>query len=550
MRVLGEKAVRETRILYIEKRTAMARLTPSVPTEDDMFLVQESAEKGISFSWVPTPEAAEYEMAVSATTDMQNAPVRRSSKQAWLTLSGTDASPLSTPATWYWAVRWKDDEGNLSPYSAPRRLRGVDGALAVRLVFPPDGYAIADSLIAGTRFGWKSYVAANAVFQLSSDKSFSTIAWEEPSGTGTLIGKPWKTGTWYWRIRTLNAAGSVFHDTEPRTFTVVDPLPAPTVVGPAPDSAFYLQKNDSYTISWDKVSRADYYQFALYSLAESGAPILRASSTLDGTSIDVPMGRYPPGAFRLTLQAFGVDKESSTRLIGFAGQTEFSYKLITRMSLSTPANNSQLDGLDVWRHGVRLSWAVPDPPDSSEILIASDPDFRSVVARAAGGTGDFRTARLPAGNYYWSVRGRLFGFDVSAEQMRRFTVLPIPPLEPPKRLSPQGGHRFTAKELRDLTAIDFSWADVPGATRYVFDLYHGDDALPVISSDSLGKPRFALEDFTLLANGDYRWTVSAKAFDNQGSLEQDGMAAESRFSISVPALRAPALKPKETYYGR
>jgi hypothetical protein len=550
MSVLGEKSVRQARILNIEKRTEMAKLVPSAPAEDTMFLVQESAEKGVSFSWVPTPEAAEYEVAVSATSDMENASIRRTSTQAWLRLPGSDATPLSKPATWYWAVRWKDDEGNLSSYSTPRRLRGVDGALAVRLVFPPEGYMIADSLISTTRFGWKSYVAANAVFQLSSDKSFSTIAWEEPSDTGTLIGKSWKPGTWYWRIRTVNAEGSVFHDTAARTFTVVDPLPGPTVLSPAPDSAFYLRKDDPYTISWDKVPAADYYQFALYSLEESGTMTLRTSSTLDGTRTEVPLGRYPPGSYRLTLQAFGVDKESSTRLIGFVRQAEFSYKLITRMSLSTPANDVQLDGLDARRRGVRLTWAVPDPPDSSEILISRDPDFRAIVARAAGSSGDFIAARLPAGSYYWSVRGRLCGFDVSAREMRQFTILPIPPLQAPGRLSPTGGHRFTARELRELTAIDFSWADVPGATRYVFELYHGDDTKPAIRTDSLGKPGFALEDFTVLANGDYRWTVTAKAFDPKGSLEQDGIAAESRFSIVVPALRAPALKPKETYYGR
>ncbi|HEY9594031.1 MAG TPA: hypothetical protein VHE79_06115, partial [Spirochaetia bacterium] len=146
--------------------------------------------------------------------------------------------------------------------------------------------------------------------------------------------------------------------------------------------------------------------------------------------------------------------------------------------------------------------------------------------------------------------GKLFGFDVSAVETRRFTILPIPPLPAPTRLSPGPGHRFEPGELRNLSTIDFSWAVVPDATRYVFTLYRGEDAIPLVSAVSPGRAGYSFEDFTRLGNGDYRWTVTAQAFDGQGALEQDGTAAESRFSIDVPALRTPALTGKETFYGR
>jgi hypothetical protein len=550
LRVLGEKAQPEVRSLVISKRATMAALAPTSPEPDSPFLVQEAASKGIAFSWDPNPEAVEYELSVSKSRNMDDAAIRRASSQAWLSFSGSEAAAFERPATWYWSVRWKDDEGNLSRYSEPRMLRGVDGALAVRLSFPPEGYTIADSLIGSTRFAWKCNVPAKAVFQLSQDASFTAVTWEAPSEAGTLIGGQWKTGTWYWRIRTLKADGSVFHDTEPRVFHIVDPLPAPAVPALPAGGTFYLRKEDTYSFTWDKVAGADYYQFKLSSRAESGAEILRRAATLEDTKLELPMGQYPPGHYRLLLQAFGLDKPSSTRLIGYLGRTEFTFTILSRMALSAPSDRMQVEGLDARRHGVRLSWSVPDRPETSELLVSGDPGFRSIALRAPAAAGAFLAERLNAGDYYWTVKGKLYGFDLSALETRRFTVRPIPPLRAPVRLAPVRGYRFGPSELRGLSSLRFDWDAVQDATRYAFALYRGADQVPLVQSDFLAEHSSVLNDLSILENGEYRWTVKAQAYDAKQELEQDGIIAESRFRIELPALLPPALKGKETFYGR
>ena len=420
----------------------------------------------------------------------------------------------------------------------------------MKLLFPPEEYTIADSLIGATRFSWKSDVPARAVFQLSTDQSFSTITYEQPSDTGTLFGGQWKTGTYYWRVRSLNVDGSVFHDTGARSFRIVDPPPQPRLVSPEPGSSFYLRKEDPYTFSWDKVTGADYYQFKLYYVANQDSELLRYSSTQEGTKVELPLGEYQPGAYRILLQAFGLDKESSTRLIGYLGRIDFTFKLITRMSLSSPANGSQFLGLDARRHGISLSWSVPDKPQSSQLIVSTDPGLQNIVMKDSADSGAALAKRLPAGVYYWTVKGTFLGFDLSALETNRFSVQTIPPLPAPSRLSPSGGFVFGPQQLRNLPPLHFAWDAVPDATCYAFALYRGTDADPFIHVDSLTDTSYDLDDISVLQRTDYRWTVKALAYDANGELEQDGTIAEGQFRIDLPGLATPSLQEGETFYGR
>src|SRR5208337_1183588 len=165
MRLLEQAAAPEVRTLVIARRADMTAVTLTAPLPDSLFVVKGAAERGLSFSWVPGSEAVEYELLASRSKDMRTPAITRASTQPWIVLSGADAQQVAKSGTWYWAVRWKDAEGNLSPYSKVRALRGIDTSTGARLSFPPDGYTIADSLISTTRFAWQSDTPARTVFQ-------------------------------------------------------------------------------------------------------------------------------------------------------------------------------------------------------------------------------------------------------------------------------------------------------------------------------------------------------------------------------------------------
>lgn len=546
-----ERPEPEVRSFVIRKRGDMAPLTATMPLPDSMFLLEVTAVKGMDFSWTPDPEAVEYELSVSRSPDMTDTAAVTTSVRPWISLSGPEAEPFCRSGIWYWAVRWKDVEGNVSPYSESRPLHGTDSAAAVKLVFPPDGYTIADSLVSNTRFAWKSALPAVTLFQLSQDRSFTTVAWEERTDIETLIGRQWKAGTWYWRIKTLNADGSVFVETPARMFRVVDPLPEPRLLTPPSGNTLHLRKEDPFTFSWTEVEGADYYRFALYAVTDDGSEtFLAGKEFMQETRIELPFGEFADGLYRIRLQAFGLDKESSTRIIGYLARPSFRFRMISRMALSFPPDGAEFEGLEARRHGIDLAWHVPDTPENSELIVSGDPEGKTVLFRKPGGSGSLRIERLGAGEYFWTVKGDLYGCDVSAREVNRLVVFEIPPLPEPERLSPHRGFVFGPDELRSDPELRFTWDPVPAATRYVFSLFRGADALPVIRMDDLPQPSCTVSDLSVLDRGEYRWTVRAQGIDRNGELEQDGTAAESSFLIDLPRIRTPHPREREFFYGR
>lgn len=541
----------EIRSFMIRRRGEMASLDAVMPLPGSMFLIEVTAAKGMYFSWTPDPEAVEYEFAVSRSPDMRNAVAGKTSVRPWISLTGPEAESFCMPGIWYWAVRWKDAEGNVSPYSEPRPLHGTDTSAAVKLVFPPDGYTIADSLVSSTRFTWKSYQSAATFFQLSRDRSFSTVEWEERTDIETLIGREWEPGTWYWRVRTLNVDGTVFAETPARMFRVVEPLPEPRLVSPPSGKTLHLRKEDSFVFSWTDVEGADYYRFTLYSVSNDGSETLVVGKEfIQETRIELPSGEFADGPYRVRLQAFGLDKESSTRIIGYLAQSSFDFKIVSRMTLQFPHDGAVFDGLEARRHGVEFSWNLPDPPENSEVVVSGDPDGKTVLFRKPGGSGTLRIERLDPGRYYWTVRGNLSGLDLSARESNRFTVLGIPPLPASNGLTPYRGFVFGPAELRSVPGLRFSWEPVPTATRYIFSLFRETDPLPLVRADDLQQPTFTLSDLSILDRGAYRWTVQAQGIDRNGELERDGTVAESSFRIDLPRIRAPQPREREYFYGR
>jgi hypothetical protein len=189
--LVGVEAEASVRSIVIRKSDAMRPPDAISPFEGSLYKVQELDGKGLAFSWMPEAEAVSYELLVSSTSDLSSPIARIDSKQPYIRLAGKDCEGLRKPGSYFWGTRWMDREGNASPTSAIRSLSGVDGSVGIRLSFPPEGYRIADSLVADTRFTWKSNIPARTVFQLARDSDFKDIAYQETVSAETLIGHPW-----------------------------------------------------------------------------------------------------------------------------------------------------------------------------------------------------------------------------------------------------------------------------------------------------------------------------------------------------------------------
>ena len=430
--VVGQAPALQTRSFAIAKSPDMNALELTSPFEGSLYQVQDLDGKGLSFSWVPEAEALSYTLVLSKSRDLSSPLAEIAAKQSYLSLSGAQAASLKRSGAYYWGVRWIDEEGNASPASRSRGLRGVDGSIAMRLSFPPEGYRIAEGLIGDTRFAWKSNVPARTAFLLARDSEFKDIEYQETVSAETIIGRDWKSGRYYWRLRTYNVDGSIFLETESRSIAVVEPLASPSLLSPAPGESFYLREHGSRTFSWTPIAYADYYKLALRSAADDYASPILEKDFIEGTSLTYKLGDLPDGSYRISIQAFAASGEKTTRVIGYIGETGFSYKLLSYVKLESPAEGARIPGLDARAGKTSFEYSLEDRPDAAEILVSTDPEGTKVVARAQDRSGRASLGRLNPGVYYWTVTGRLSSFDVSARERLRFVVDPPPPPPAPR----------------------------------------------------------------------------------------------------------------------
>ncbi len=539
------------RTLRIEKSGAMQPIASSTPFNGLLYQIQEIDEKGLAFAWLPHAEAVSYELVVSEAESFSDASFTVSSLTPYIRLSGDAAAVLRKPGTRYWAVRWIDNEGNASPVSEPRRIIGIDGSIALRPVFPPEGYRIADSLVSNIRFTWKSNIAADTFFVLSDDPSFSTVFLQEKAAAETLFGRAWKSGTWYWKIRTLNADGSVFIETPVRSFTILDPLPGTAVTKPAVSSLLYLREGDSAVIEWNPVPGADYCNLALYSPEDGYAEPVFERTHLTENALEIPMGNFRSGRYAVRIQGFASESEESTRIIGYIGESFLSYRRLEYLKLASPEDGAVFEGLEALRRGVELRYETANPPEAQEFTLTRIEGRSETEAARSSSKGELFTARrLVPGSYLWTVGGTLAGFDISAQETRLFTVLPVPPLPAPVVSAPAAGAVFGVQEFRNSRTIDFAWSPVEGSNQYTLSIYPEGKRESSFTKSGITETRFTLSDLTALSRGKNRVRVEASWTAEDGVVEQPGLPGETSFTVDLPPARQAASRTGGSLYGR
>jgi len=548
--LLGAEPATEQRRLIIAKSEGMGAPRLSTPLDGSLYQVQNAEGLGLSFAWEPQAEAVSYELLVSLAKDLSAPIMTASASLPYIRLTGSSCAALRKAGGYYWGVRWKDKEGNLSPASAPRALAGVDGSIAVRLTFPPEGYRIADSLVSNTRFGWKTNVPARTVFQVAGDQGFSQVVYQETVTADTLIGKTWPKGNYWWRLRTFNADGSVFLESPARGFQVVEPFPGAVLQKPAPGATFYLRDRAQADFAWQPVERADYYKVALRSSADGYSAPVFDREFVEATSLAYRLGDLPSGTYRISIQAFAAASEKTTRIIGYIADSDFTYKRITRIRLVSPAEGAHLPGLGARRGETVFSFEDEDEAADAQVIVSADPFGQKVVARAMARSGLAKVGRLNPGVYFWTAAGSLAGFDVSAERRFSFIVEAPPPLPAPETVEPVRGAVIGAAELRDKRSIRLAWSTVPGATHYRIAVYAQGKKEPVLAKDMLRATEYEIDDLSILDRGDCAWTAEAQAYDQAGELEQGGLAGKFFFTIDLPTVKKAKPSLKRPAYGR
>ncbi|MFC2058568.1 hypothetical protein ACFLTS_02855 [Chloroflexota bacterium] len=437
--------------------------------------------------------------------------------------------------TYYWRVEAVDGAGNEGAWSEVWTFT-VDtiAPAAPILLSPPNG-----ALIPYTpTLDWSdvsdpsdvSYVLRlERASMLLSDPGVSTLA-ESEYTPGTL-----STGTYYWRVKTVDGAGNESDWSPARYFLVdVDPPATPALIAPA-DGIFV--NNAGPSLDWEDAP--DYSGIVFYTLEVDDSPLFDSlavdETDLEDSFFDILVG-LPDGTYFWRVKAVDAAGNDSSWSSVWSFIVDTAYP--PTPDLLTPADHTYSDDNTPY-----FDWgAVSDASAVSYLLRVERVTLITAVETLEVLVAESEYTPAPEealvdGNYYWRVKAiDGAGNEGAWSEARSFTVDALNP-PAPALTSPQDGAVTTD------TTPTLDWEDVEDPTGITYDIQVSDDgifAAVVLSKTGLVASQYTLAAGEALADGTYYWR--ARAVDGAGN--PSDWSSDWSFIIDntgppIPTLLAP-----------
>jgi hypothetical protein len=507
--------------------------------------VNAAAGRDLYFSWKKENEAESYTIRIARDESLQNPMINATVKSNFF-VYGQGQKALEA-GRYYWAVFQTDSEGSSS---APSSVRSFTAAadMILRAVFPPDNYAIAETLLPDFRFTWKSNLSQETRFQVSSGADFSSLEINEVVSGESFHGRSLAPGTWYWRVAAGTGANQPMQ-TAARRFTAMPIFPAPSAEIPPPNGQIAVTGEETVAFSWQPIGGADYYQFRLYPGENRNRPVyeqslrdsaLRVASTLE------------EGNYYWTVQAFATETAAATRRTGRISGETFFLRKVRPVRLETPEENAEIPGLTALRHPIVVRWSTPDIVGRVRFILSRSSGMGNPVLEIPNPERSIGLNRLEEGVYYWTISAETSeGFNISAAP-RRFRVLPISLLPRPTLLLPVSGHIVGPEELRANRSIVFNWDKIEEADAYILTLYQETEKgrRQIFQTGPETGLSWTLDDLRILDKGTFFWQVEAIGIGEDGLPERRGLAGENSFTLDITLPSRVQTEDAGILYGR
>ena len=489
------------------------------------------------FSWKSDLEDCTYVVLIAKDKDFSNVVLKRETKK----LNFAEQIPVSdlNEGTYFWKViRNSYDRDDITPESEVRSFKIVKYIpQSNKLLYPPENYSAEASQIASTTFIWKlsdENKDAQTTVQFSKTKDFSQILVEKETDGQQISHINLSEGAWYWRIGVMNDA-STKEFTTPRKIQILAPLASPVFIQPLPKQEL-LSYNGSLTqIKWKEIPGADYYNLKFFNDKQE---LILQKEEIKGDSLSVSL---EPQTYSCQIVAVSGENESSLMRQSDYSQTEFSVRRPSRVTLTSPANNSSISGLTALRVPTEFSWQYSkDKPESYEFVLKkrlSNGNY-TLVEQKATQKQSYSIQRLPEGTYSYQVLASTAqGIPLNSD-IKVFTVTTVPPLKSPLLTYPSNAFVMNGEYLRKNRNLLFEWKSVEGATNYNFVLFKKEQngKLTQIYTEKRIKNNYVrIKDLSVLDLGNFVWQVTAYCYARDGFKEQQSKASSANFTIDFAA---------------
>ena len=374
------------------------------------------------FQWTAVPGAKTYIVQIDTDPNFTSP-----TEYETLNTSFIPKRTLSNDEDYYWRVRAVDNAGNSGPFSETRRFR-LRWDFAPQLLTPTNNW----TSVSAPTFRWTPVPGAYRYqIQISESAGFApplkadvyTFFTEYTHAQWDELNIP---GTYYWRVRALDAGGSPGPWSSTFAFTFARDM-APEPLYPR----YYYSVDETLTpihsrtdvpgplFLWNTAhdeteSTAPFPAATHYVLEVDDDPLFQSPNFRVETAA---LGAAPTDAQPFT--DFAYDKPYYWRVTAYIDDEQLGYPTtwVTRFSPDAPGPPPQ-DAITLLSPADNTSWAVDAPPlvwapvknaQTYRVQISTSPDFTTLLTDVTTRftyfvPGQDRDEKLPPHTYWWRVR--------------------------------------------------------------------------------------------------------------------------------------------------
>lgn len=294
--------------------------------------------------------------------------------------------------------------------------------------------------------------------------------------------------------------------------------------GPKPGASIPITgSNDQLIITWDNAPDGATI------FIETGANRESLSRKSSGTPVHVKkiMTSLPSGYFfwRLVAERNGKIVGSSPVVFNQSISLE-APKLITNANGESSILSSESLSVEI-----PLTWSIPAGSDNTEVVVAKDIQFKSVVSKNNSLTdSDWNVSIKDPGTFYWRVSAGWPGIEKRIFSQVGYFIVTKQMEVPPPVIEDSGVERVHLKNVVDESGLLLFWTGEQGIESYNLKLERqANNSFTQVFAKDLNAQQFKITD---LSPGHYRWSVRSRIGD---TLSKSAAVAKFRI-VDIPKM--------------
>lgn len=266
------------------------------------------------------------------------------------------------------------------------------------IVTPQEGAIIESNVV---NFQWNSMEGADK-YRIQVFNDNQVIVQDSLVELTSLI-LPLEEGNYQWRVRGENFGyQSSYSLTVGFQVDESEDLTSQLVILDTPQDNMYTN-SPNFTVSWNSLSAADYYQIQIVNVTNSNTIVFQQSN-ITGTSYTLNSSILSTDAkYQWRVKAFNTSSET----LQYASRFFHLDTVLPNQPQNTlPANNSN----QLLNQAVNFSWTIPVDSGTIQtsisyvVEIATDSAFTNIIQTSPIASQSFQRTFNTSGDYYWRVR--------------------------------------------------------------------------------------------------------------------------------------------------